>query len=158
MATEIIRQGTAPVREPLRPLRSRAIDRLRAFGAKGMRMAGSVHRELQEDLGGDDTRVDGKRVRAPVWLFIACILGAAEVGRLENELGHLIRDLDTKTSSESTVRAKDIEAVEKALAAALVEQRRGIDNELADLKRQALDDREISQHLRERLVKRHIID
>lgn len=156
MATEIIRQGAAPIRGRVGPVRSKALDRLRAWGAKGMRMAQGIHRELAEDLSGsdgDDTRVDGRRVKAPVWLFIACILGAAEVGRLEERLSTMSeRQAEQKASfSASLARAQEEERQTSA------DLRRAVDQELADLRRLETENQLILQNLREQLIKRRVL-
>lgn len=161
MATEIIRQGSA-TRDRSRPVRSsRVLERLRAIGAKGMTMANAAHRELAMDLaggdGGDSAGIDGKRVRAPVWLFVAVILGAVEVGRLETEISHLVRDRDNDKAAVTLARREDKDGFKDALTSALVEQRRSVDQDLLNLHRELGDEKERQQALRELLIRKRVL-
>lgn len=124
-------------------------------------MAGNAHQELRENLGasgdGDDTRINGKRVNSPVWFFVAVILGAVEVGRVETEISHLIRDRDNDKAAVVSFRHEDAEASHQALVAGLAEQRRSVDQDIQRLGRQLDDEKERNQALREFLIRKRIL-
>lgn len=110
MATDAIRQGVG-VRGRTRAARhSRILQRLRAIGARGLKMAQAANRELAEDMAGgadgDGTAINGKRVRLPTYLFLILIGFAATWGQTRAEINSVAKDLAAHVAAEREWRGE----------------------------------------------------